>query len=140
MIKHIMYPSKRPKKYSKDEISNALAIQSVSYRAYETLRRNKLTVMPLPHPKTLNIHIKHFLCAPGLQTEFFAMLAARMASEDWIGRQSVIIFDEMHVKEVFEYEPRIKRIVGGHKTVQVVMLRYSIIYLCQFNVFHVFFI
>ena len=126
IINRIMYPDKRPKKYSREEISNALALNSVSAWAYETMRRNKLSLIPLPHPFTLNVHLKHFLCSPGLQSEFFAMLADRMASEEWNGRQSVMVFDEMHVKEVYEYEPRLKRVVAGYKTVQVVMLRYSI--------------
>ena len=65
----------------------------------------------------------------GIQSEFFTMLGAKMSSEDWIGIQSFLVFDEMHVKEVFEYDNRLKKLMGAHRTVQVVMLRYIIIIL-----------
>ena len=128
-IKTIMFPSKNIKKYTKEEVSNALAIHTLSGKAYEAMRKNNMVNIPLPHPQTLTNYVKHFICAPGIQSEFFTMLGAKMSSEDWIGRQSVLVFDEMHVKEVFEYDNRLKKLMGAHRTVQVVMLRYIIIIL-----------
>ena len=81
VIKRIMYPSSKVTKYKKEDISNALVIHTQSAKAYETMRRNNMTVIPLPHPVTLNLHTKHFLCSPGIQQEIFAMLGAKMASE-----------------------------------------------------------
>ena len=57
---------KKVDKYSKEEICNAILIHSMSPKAYETLRVNNLTLMPLPHPSTLNQRIQSFVCAPGL--------------------------------------------------------------------------
>ena len=122
-IERVINPSKRVKCYSKEEISNAIVIHTQSPKAYETMRRNSMICTPLPNPRTLSRHISHFLCAPGLQPEFFAMLGAKLSSEDWIGRQSVLVFDEMHVKECYEYDKRLKTVMGGSKTVQVVLIR-----------------
>ena len=82
-----------------------------------------MTIIPLPHPLTLRRHISHFLCAPGIQPELFGLLCERLASEDRVGRQAIMVFDEMHVKECYEYDRRLKQVIGGNKTVQVVMIR-----------------
>ena len=118
-----MYPYSPVKKYSRDEVSKAIVIHCQGSKAYEAIRRDPRNVMPLPHPKTLNRYISNFLCSPGLHPELFSILGAKLSSMDVIGRQSMIVFDEMHVKECIEYDHWLKRVMGPHKTLQLVMIR-----------------
>ena len=116
VIRRITNPPKKVHSYTKEEIGNAMVIQAQSPKAYEMMRRNSMTIIPLPHPLTLRRHMSHFLCAPGLQPELFGLLCERLASEDRVSRQAVLVFDEMHVKECYEYDRRLKTVIGGNKT------------------------
>ena len=82
-----------------------------------------MTIIPLPHPLTLRRHMSHFLCAPGLQPELFGLLCERLASEDRVLRQAMLVSDEMHVKECYKYDRRLKIVIGGNKTEEVVIIR-----------------
>ena len=113
--------------YSKDELCSAIVLHSISPRAYETLRRNSLTITPLPHPSTLRRRIRGFACAPGLQKELFNLLQLKLSAEDDASKQAVIVFDEMAVRESYEYCNRLKRVFGPHKKVQVVLIREKIL-------------
>ena len=123
MINSIMFPGKKVRKYTKKEISDSLLMHSLSPRLYDTMRKNNMTVAPLPCPKTLRLHISHFICAPGMQQEFFELLGHKLSTETLTYRQAVVIFDEMHVRECYEYDTRLKTIFGPNKKVQVVMIR-----------------
>ena len=117
--------SKRKKvhKYSNAEICNAVLIQAMSPKTYETLRVNNMTLMPLPHPSTLCRRISSFVCAPGLQPELFKLLELKLSTEDERTRQAILVFDEMSVRECYEYSKRLKKVFGSHKKVQVVVIR-----------------
>ena len=91
-IKKIMYPNSPVKKYSRNEVSKAIAIHCQGSKAYEAIRRDPSNVMPLPHPKTLNRYISNFLCSPGLHPELFSIIGAKLSSIDVIGRQSILLF------------------------------------------------
>ena len=123
VIKSLTVSPKKVKQYSKEEICNSIIIHSLSPKAYETMRKNKMTVIPLPHPKTLEARIRHFKCKPGLQDEFFKMLKMKFMSEDEVVSQAVLLFDEMAVRECFEFCERLKTVYGTHKKVQVCLLR-----------------
>ena len=120
--------SKRKKvdKYSNEEICNAVLIQALSPKTYDTLRVNNMTLMPLPHPSTLIRRISSFVCAPGLQPELFKLLELKLSTEDEVTRQAVLVFDEMSVRECFEYSKRLKKVFGKHKKIQVVIIRENI--------------
>ena len=109
--------------YSKSDICEAILIKSISTKAYETIRSNNLTISPLPSVRTLQRKLSKFQCPPGLQSELFHLIKLKLATEDFAGRQSVIMFDEISLKEKFEYCPRLKRIFSHHDKAQVVMLR-----------------
>ena len=110
-------------KYSTAALSEAIMLRSISRPCYETLRKNKLTINPLPHPKTLSNHIRHFQCAPGFQDELFHLLKYKLSTEKPDVCDCIIMFDEMQVNEIYEYNPRLKKIFPGHKKAQVVLLR-----------------
>ena len=117
--------SKRKKviKYSNTEICNAILIQAMSPKTYNTLRVNNMTLMPLPHPSTLCRRISSFVCSPGLQPELFKLLELKLSTEDEMTKQAVIVFDEMSVRECYEYSRRFKKVFGSHKKIQVVIIR-----------------
>ena len=117
---------KKVHKYSNTEICNAVLIQAMSPKTYETLRVNNMTLMPLPHPSTLCRRISSFVCAPGLQPELFNLLELKLSTEDVMTRQAVLVFDEMSVRECFEYSRRLKKVFGSHKKIQVVVIRENI--------------
>ena len=114
---------KKVDKYSTEALSEAIMLRSISKSCYKTLRKNKLTINPLPHPKTLSNRISHFKCAPGFQEELFHLLKFKLSAEKLDFRDSVIMFDEMQLNEIYEYNPRLKQIFPGHKKAQVVLLR-----------------
>ena len=109
--------------YTKDEICTALVLHSVSPKSYEIMRKNSMMLTPLPHPSTLRRRIKGFICAPGIQSELFKLLELKLSSEEDAAKQAIVVFDEMAVRECFEYCNRLKRAFGNHKKVQVVMIR-----------------
>ena len=51
------------------------------------------------------------------------MLELKLSTEDDAYKQAVIVFDEMAVRECFEYSRRLKQTFGSHKKVQVVIIR-----------------
>ena len=51
------------------------------------------------------------------------MLELKLSTEEDGCRQAVIVFDEMAVRECFEYSKRSNRTFGNQKKVQVVMIR-----------------
>ena len=83
----------------------------------------KTRILPLPHKSTLSKKIKHFHCAPGMQSEFFNLLKLKLSVEDYWESQSIIMFDEMQMCQIYEYCPRLKQMFPAHKKVQVVLLR-----------------
>ena len=98
-------------------------LRAMSPQAYEMLRLNSMTIKPLPTNMTLSNKLSHFKCAPGLQAECFKLLSAKLSTEDAWSAQSVLMFDEMQIRESFEYCGRLKRMYKNHKKNQVVMLR-----------------
>ena len=123
IVNKIMNSSPRKKSYSNSDICEAILIRSISTKAYQTIRANNLTVKPLPHLSTLQRKIKKFQCPPGFQLELFHLIKLKLSEEDFAGRQSVIMFDEISLKEKVEYCPRLKKMFSHHDKAQVVMLR-----------------
>ena len=78
-------------------------LRSISKKAYETLRVNQMTLVPLPHLATLSRRLSHFSCAPGIQTELFNLIRYRLSIEDKIGKDCAIMFDEMQLQESYDY-------------------------------------
>lgn len=116
-----MSKNKKIRHYNNDEICEAILLLALSAKAYEMLRR--ISILPLPHRVTLARKVKHFDCAPGLQPEFFNFIKLKLSiSEDW-ERQCILMFDEMHISESYEYCKRLKTMYGANKKVQVVLLR-----------------
>ncbi len=121
LVKKLTSNNKKIRRYSNDDICEAILLHAVSAKAYEMLRRN--SILPLPHKETLSRKVKHFRCAPGLQLEFFNFIKLKMSVADMWERQCVLMFDEMHISQSYEYCGRLKQMFGAHKKVQVVLIR-----------------
>ena len=98
-----MNPSKKKvRRYSKEEICEAIMLRSISRKAYELMRVNSMTLKPLPSRWTLSNRISHFCCAPGIQSELLNLLKLKLSTDDFWGKQSVLMFDEVQLKECFK--------------------------------------
>ena len=98
-------------------------IRSISPHAYETMRKNAMTITPMPCKSLLLKKMSHFRCAPGMQMELFNLLKLKLSTEDNWTAQSVISFDEMQLQEKFKYCGRLERFFKNHKKIQDVLLR-----------------
>ena len=123
VINNILKKKKKVYKYSSENISEAIVLRSISKKAYEKCRKNKMTFLPLPTLKTLNRRISHFSCAPGIQNELFNLIRYKLSTEDTFNQESVIMFDEMQLQECTNYNGRLKILFENNKKVQVVLLR-----------------
>ena len=123
VIDNLLKKFKKVDKYSSENISEAIMLRSISKKAYETCRKNRMTLIPLPCLKTLSSRISHFSCAPGIQTELFNLLKLKLSTEDIFNQESVIMFDEMQLQECTNYNGRLKMLFENNKKVQVVLVR-----------------
>ena len=120
-VDHLLGKIKKVKKYSTDNISEAVCIRSVSKKCYEMLRVNKWTIFPLPHLFTLSRRLSHFSCGPGLQNKMFNLLKFKLSTDT--NTDTIIMFDEMQLDESTDFNERLKRLFVRKKKVQVVLLR-----------------
>ena len=98
-------------------------LRSISRKAYELMRANVMTLKPLPTKSTLLRRISHIKCAPGLQHEMFALLKLKLSTDEFWSKQCVLMFDEMQLKEKFDYCHRLKIMFTNHKKIQVAIIR-----------------
>ena len=110
--------SKRPKKWSVDDITEGLVLRSFSRKAYNFLREKKK--LPLPSETTLRAWIKNFKCWPGIQFDSTNVLKSKLLTEDSsLSTLGVLAFDEMEISKWYEYDQETDAILGPHKKVQV---------------------
>ncbi len=121
LVQKLMYRNKKVKRFSKEEICEAILLRALSSKAYEMLRKN--SVLPLPHRITLSRKVKNFQCGPGLQKEFFNLLKLKLSIASEREKQCILMFDEMEISQSYEYCVRLKQMFNAHKKVQVVLLR-----------------
>ena len=98
-------------------------LRAISKKAYNTIRQNKLTMKPLPHIETLNRRIRHFTCPPGIQHDLYSLLKLKLSTEDDWTQQTVLMFDEVQLRESCEFSERLKRLFISKKKAQVVLLQ-----------------
>ena len=51
------------------------------------------------------------------------MKTMRDCSEDKFFNQSMLVFDEMKVKNAFEFDKKQQKLIGNHDNLQVIMIR-----------------
>ena len=122
VIENILRPKKR-NTYSNVDIGEAVMLRSISTKAYNTLRHKKMTLKPLPAINTLNRRIRHFTCPPGIQHDLFSLIKLKLSTVAPWEQQTVLMFDEVHLKDSCDFSERLKRLFIHQKKAQVVMLR-----------------
>ena len=97
-------------------------LRTISRKAYEYLRKNK--ILPLPAVSTLRLWIKKFRCRPGLQTSILKIIKQKISSEtDPQFAVASLSFDEMHILKEYQYDQRNDQIIGPCQKMQVVVAR-----------------
>ena len=97
-------------------------LRTISRKAYEYLRRNK--ILPLPAVSTLRLWIKKFRCRPGIQASILKIIQKRLSSEtDNSFSVASLSFDEMHILKEYQYDQRNDEIIGPCQKMQVAIIR-----------------
>ena len=119
-IKHVLQPDMKHRNYSKEDIKQGLVLKCLSPKTFEYLRKNG--ILPLPSPRTLSRWIQSFSCKPGSDNGLMELLAKKMQLSDKSERQAIMLFDEMDIKKVYEYDHINKQVYGGVKKMQCVLV------------------
>ena len=123
VIDNLLRPKMR-NTYTNSDISEAVMLRAISRKAYNTLRCNKLTLKPLPAIDTINRRIRHFTCPPGIKHDLFSLLRLKLSTGDTWEQETVLMFDEVQLKDSCDFNERLKRLFIHEKKAQVVLLRY----------------
>ena len=119
-IRKLLRPSVHVRCYNKDAICQAIALRSMSKRAYEFLGLG--TILPLPSRKILSNWLSEYPCPPGIQHDFLNIVENVVWSTK-LHKQAVLLFDEVDIKSEYQYESRLKLVLKPAKKMQVVILR-----------------
>ena len=110
------------KKYSKEDVINALILKSINSRAFNFVRSKN--IMVLPSPRTQERFLKDFQCEPGFLVDGITILEKKLqSSESEHEKFSSLCFDEMSIRMGYEYCKRTQKVYGSHKKIQVVQVR-----------------
>ena len=121
-IRHILCPkTTKRKEYTKEDVTNALLLRSMSNQTYEYLRKNN--ILSLPGEKVLEKWVQSFNCKPGLDSNFLLILKKKLEDATFQEKQAVVLFDEVNLRKVYQYDTRNKQVYQNHSKMQVVMVR-----------------
>lgn len=120
-IKRITSPNSSRVTWSTEDISSAIALRSVSARAYNYLRTVKN--IPLPCVQTLRNWSANFNVKPGLLKDILKIMQIKGRDLSVVQRLTVLSFDEVYISNKVDLERREQKIYGPHRTSQVVMAR-----------------
>ena len=67
--------------------------------------------------------LSQFKAEPGLNDDLLGLVRASLRGKSDMERHTILSFDEVDIKNVYQYDSRSKRIFGGVKKMQVVMAR-----------------
>jgi len=119
--KSILSKQKRVRWGIKD-ISQGLVLRTLSKRAYQYIRYNK--IFPIPAISTLRKWINNYKCPRGIQTSILKIMQQSLASESKNSDNvASLSFDEMEIKKEYQYDPRSDQFLGPYKKLQLAILR-----------------
>lgn len=113
--------SKTRVRWSAEDITSAIALKSLSPKAYRYLRNVKK--MPLPCVSTLYNWCATFTIPLGILKDVLQIMKEKGESLRTTERLTVLTFDEMYVSNKIDVERREQKIYGSNKICQVVMTR-----------------
>jgi len=111
---------KKRVKWEVEDIAQALAMKSISPKAYQTLRL--VWKLPLPCVRTLVNWAQRFKCRSGILSDVLQVLKAEGHNLDSFSKQCVLCFDEMSVSSEIVWDKSMDEIVGPHSHAQVVLV------------------
>lgn len=120
-VKKLMSPSNNRIMWSAEDISSAIALWSVSARAYNYLRDVKN--IPLPCVQTLRNWSATFNVKPGILHNVLQIMQIKGQDLSAIEKLTVLSFVEIYISNKVDLERRQQKIYGPHKTSQFVMAR-----------------
>ena len=121
-IKHILKPKRHHNKnYAQEDICNALVMKCMSTKMFEFIRKNKM--MSLPSRQTMTRWLGNLTIKPGHQTSFISLLEKKHQFSESYEKEGMMMFDEMDIKNVYEYDAINRQVYGDVKKVQCVMVR-----------------
>ena len=107
-IKHILKPGTHRRNYTKEDVCNALVLRCMSNKTFEYLRLNK--ILPLPCRRTLSKWLTDLSCKPGFENSFLEIVEKKMKSGESWEKDAIIMFDELDLKKVYEYDKLNKQV------------------------------
>lgn len=108
-------------KWSAEDITSAIALRSISPKAYRYLRHVKK--MPLPCRATLQNWCATFNIPSGILKDVLGIMKEQGQKLCTIERVTVLTFDELYVSNKIDLERKEQKIYGSHRTCQFVMAR-----------------
>ena len=117
-----LHNNRRAQRWSQQDIIDGLVLRSFSRKAYRYLRKKNL--LPLPCETTLKTWIRNFKCSPGLQSDLLCVLSSKLSGNlpsDY--RDCILSFDEMSIKQCYEYSHQEEKVYGPCKKLQIGILR-----------------
>jgi len=107
--------------WSSEDLSVAFTLRYFSKRSYLYLKRN--LHFPLPGISTLQHWASKIKIGNGLLTDVIAFMKIAALGKKVYEKVAVLMFDEVKVKGVYEYNQMTDEVVGPHSQMQVVMIR-----------------
>lgn len=120
-IKRIMSPNIKRVTWSTEDICSAIALRSVSAKAYHYLRTVKN--VPLPCVQTLRNWSVNFTVKPGILKDVVQIMQNKGQDLSIVEKLTILSFDELYISNKVDLEQREQKIYGPHKTSQIVMAR-----------------
>lgn len=119
-VRRILFQQNK-KNWSAEDITSAIALRSVSARAYNYLR--EVRKIPLPSVTTLRRWISEFQVNHGILHEVLKIMQIKGERLITAEKLTVLTFDEVYISNKIDIDRREQKIYGPHKTCQVVMAR-----------------
>lgn len=117
----LLLGNKERVKWTNEEISLALTLRYLGKRTYMYLKRK--CNFPLPSLSTLNRWITNINVRQGYFDDIFQLMKTAGEKMEKHEKVSVLMYDEMKVKETYEYDQKFDQVIGPHKQMQVIVLR-----------------
>ena len=74
-------------------------------------------------PRTQQRWLDNFSCIPGVNDHFISIIVKKLSGCELQDRNTMLCFDEVDIKNKYEYDSRSKTVYGNSKKMQVVMAR-----------------
>lgn len=116
----LILKKKKKVKWTTAEISKAFTLRYFSMKAYKFMRNEGF---PLPHVKSLQRYARNINMRTGILYDILNLMKIRGTDLTDREKVTVIMYDEMRVSALHEYDIHLDEVLGPHNYVQVVIAR-----------------